>query len=186
MTAERFSYRVPDPYVAAFEQIDRGATYQISLTAPRSGNRAATGPFEEWPDPAVRRRRRDPPSHVLVRRAGSGPRLHAVRGGDAAALGSGNGAVEGLESPQKRRAPLSARGDSGDGLGDALERSDRDQLAGAADAPAEDLSRVGVDRVEKASVARDRLVADALLAQARRARDGVAQFEAAVVGDRVA
>jgi hypothetical protein len=71
-----------------------------------------------------------------------------------------------------------ARGEPGDGLGNAIECPDRHEVARDADGPAEHALGVGVDRVQVAPVARDRVVADALLAQARRGGDRVLQREA--------
>lgn len=59
-------------------------------------------------------------------------------------------AVQRLEP---HRGLLSARGETGDRAGDALELTDRGELAAVADGPGEDALRVGVDRVQETAVA---------------------------------
>src|SRR6516225_1589031 len=73
--------------------------------------------------------------------------------------------------PQRDQAsPASAGCQPGNGAGYPAELADLRELAALAHGPAEQLLRVGVDRVQVAAITGDRLVADALLARPGRGR----------------
>src|SRR5689334_13399613 len=80
----------------------------------------------------------------------------------------------------------SAGRQSGHRVGHPAELADRRELAALAHGPAEQLLRVGVDRVQIAAIAGDGFVADALLALPGRGRHRIAQPEAPVGGDLIA
>src|SRR5437016_828713 len=69
------------------------------------------------------------------------------------------------QGEESRPWPCESAGrQSGHRVGHAAELADRRELAALAHGPAEQLLRVGVDRVQVAAIAGDRFVADALLA----------------------
>src|SRR5215475_8638146 len=80
----------------------------------------------------------------------------------------------------------SAGRQSGNRAGHPAEFADRRELAGLAHGPAEQLLRVGVDRVQVAAIAGDGLVADALLALTGRARYRFVEPQAPTGGDLIA
>src|SRR3954454_16890793 len=65
----------------------------------------------------------------------------------------------------RERARGSGGGEPGHCCGHAVEGADGSQLTAPADLPAEDPARIGVDGVQEAAVAGDRLIAHALLPQ---------------------
>src|SRR6266571_9564617 len=80
----------------------------------------------------------------------------------------------------------SAGRQSGHRVGHPAELADRRELAVLAHGPAEQLLRVGVDRVQVAAITGDRFVADALLALPGRGRYRITQPEAPIAGDLIA
>src|SRR6516164_1652467 len=82
--------------------------------------------------------------------------------------------------------PESAGGQSGNRAGHPAELADRRELATRADGPAEQLLRVGMDRVQVAAITGDRFVPEALLALPGRGRHRIAQPEAPIGGDLIA
>src|SRR5439155_3668778 len=87
---------------------------------------------------------------------------------------------------QWHAATLSACGEPRNRWRNALEGANLGEPAVRADAPAVHLLRIGVERVEEAAVRADRLVADSRLAEPRRCRDRLGEFDATVVVDAVA
>src|SRR4051812_2146130 len=81
--------------------------------------------------------------------------------------------------------PTSARRQPGHGRRDAVDLGRRAQAAVVSDRPAEHPLGVRVDRVQEPAVGRERLVSDALLAEARRRGDRIEQLEAPVRADAV-
>src|SRR5213592_698933 len=75
----------------------------------------------------------------------------------------------------KARPGESAGRQSGHRVGHPAELADWRELAALAYGPAEQLLRVGVDRVQVAAITGDRFVADALLALPGRGRYRIAQ-----------
>src|SRR6516162_3975680 len=83
--------------------------------------------------------------------------------------------------------PLESAGrQPGNRVGHPADFADRRELATLAHGPAEQLLRVGVNRVQVAAITGNRFVADALLALPSRGRYRIAQLEAPVGGDLIA
>src|SRR5690349_25052101 len=80
----------------------------------------------------------------------------------------------------------SAGRQSGHRVGHPAELADRHELATLAHGPAEQLLRVGVDRVQVAAITGDGFVADARLALPGRARYRFVEPQAPIGGDLIA
>src|SRR5215472_5284960 len=91
-----------------------------------------------------------------------------------------------MRSLAEPKPPESASRQSGNRVGHPADLADRRELAALAHGPAEQLLRVGVDRVQVAAITGDRFVADALLARPGRARYRFVEPQAPIGGDLIA